>query len=93
MYSYRIVVHTHIQTSVLFVYLYFFRNEYLKQPSIDFDFWNLTSLGDVVAGNDDDINTSFFQAYHLGHHKNSLYLSNMRNFETWARLKPLFEVK
>ena len=92
MYSYRIVVHTHIKMSVLFVYLYFFRNKYLKQPSIDFDFWNLTSLGDVVAGNDDDINTSFFQAY-LEHRKNSLYLSNMRNSEMWARLKPLFEVK
>ena len=29
-------------------YLYFFWNKYLRQPSIDFDFWKLMSSGDVV---------------------------------------------
>ena len=28
--------------------LYFFRKQYLRQPSIDFDFCNLSSSGDVV---------------------------------------------
>jgi hypothetical protein len=48
MYSYRIVVHTNMIVPILVLYLYFFRNKYLKQPSIDFDIYNLTFSGDVV---------------------------------------------
>ena len=33
---------------VLFLSIYFFPNKYLRQPSMDFDFWNLTSSGDIV---------------------------------------------
>ena len=47
MYSYRTVVHANIKMSVMFLPI-FFRNKYLKQPSIDIDICKLTSSGDVV---------------------------------------------
>jgi hypothetical protein len=31
--------------------------KYLRQPSMDFDFWNLTSSGDVVYKDAHDVNT------------------------------------
>ena len=48
MYSYRTVVHTNIKMPVLFFTYIFFPNKYLRQSSMDFDFWNLTSSGDIV---------------------------------------------
>ena len=42
------VVHSNIKILELFFEIYFFRKNYLRQPSIDFDFCNLSSSGDVV---------------------------------------------
>ena len=42
---------------VLFYTYIFFRNKYLRQPSMDFDFWNLASSGDVVYKDAHDGNT------------------------------------
>ena len=48
-YSYRTVVHTNIkQMPILFFTYIFFGNKCLRQPSMNFRFWNLTSSGDVV---------------------------------------------
>jgi hypothetical protein len=45
--SYRIVVHNkHNNSRIVFTDI--FRTKYLIQPFMDFDFWNLTSSGDVV---------------------------------------------
>jgi hypothetical protein len=41
-------VHSNIKILELFLEIYFFRINYLRQPSIDFDFCNLSSSGDVV---------------------------------------------
>ena len=38
----------HKTAHIIFTYI-FFRNIYLRQPSTDFDFWNLTYSGDVVS--------------------------------------------
>jgi len=48
MYSYRTVGHTNIKMPVLFLTYIFSPKKYLRHPSIDFDFCNLLSSGDVV---------------------------------------------
>ena len=47
-YKQHTVVHTSIKFSNCFLTYNFFRKKCLRQPSIDFDFSNLSSSGDVV---------------------------------------------